>query len=90
MLRGVGSIIKIKVLNSKVYSMRQHRPTTNEAITDVKSRIVFETPENSDRQTITRNRSYSGYKLDTALLQQTGQAKYLLAAKHHVPQQYKP
>jgi hypothetical protein len=38
---------------------------------DVKSRIVFETPETTDRQGITRNRSFSGYKLDSALLHHT-------------------
>lgn len=67
--------------------MRQHhRPGTAEAITDVKSRIVFETPENTDRAGIARNRSFSGYKLDVALLQSTGQARHIPPQNLYIPQ----
>ena len=66
-----------------------HRLTAVEAATDVKSRIIFETPENTDRHTIARNRSFSGYKLDSALLQQTGQARHIPLPHQHIPQHHK-
>jgi hypothetical protein len=47
------------------------RPTAVEMDKNVKSRIVFETPEATSRLGAARNKSLTSYKLDSSPLHQT-------------------